>query len=664
MVADLMNGDTDRALVAALGLLDMTDSAQALAALKTALASDNEDVRVRVMKAFELRRDPRANDMLVDALSDQSERIRSAAVSALSQQDIDTLIDPLSAVLLGEDVPELSKQGAARVLKTKRNKQSIGLLIQALADNPDKVRAECAATLAALTSFEFGDDYQTWMDWWKSIEPLSREDLLVVVLQHREAQLAEAKEALKTVKAEAADIWISHLEKRNDRTSTLPLSEAIRAKYPQVRRYAAAELAKIDSEEAARTLADAIKDDSTEVRKEVVSSLGKIGERARFAVAAIAESLLGDPQPTVREAAAAALNAIKDKDSTSALIAALRQDNSPGVRANAAKALGNIAADGAVSVLLTALYKDPEPSVRREAASALGNTKDRTTVPLLAERKNDQDHLVRRAIAKSLGQLGGQEAVSALLDIAKDSDSNVRVAAFDALGLIRDPAALSALIEGMMDPEETVARAAANALEKVLADDLSAYMKVADEHAQSGNKALSARLYEIILRHFAGKTAEQQALRDVKRRLAAIYLEQQKYKEALPLWQEISQQEPTLEALGALARCYEALGNHLDAAKTHLAIVQMEKSDTIPQWERIVENALALKSSGNVDQLRDLLELLDQKAPGLGTPETKAKLQALRQELMPPTPSPTPTPSTTPSPPPATTTPAPTPAAP
>jgi len=653
LAAKLMAGDLDLTLLAALDLLKIENSDEALAALRDALECEEEEVRIKVMKAFELQRDPRANDVLVTALSDQNDRIRGAAVSALSEQRIETLLAPLSQVLLTEDAAELSKQGVARVLKTKRNKQAIFLLIQALKENPENVKAECAAALIALTSFDFGEGYQGWLDWWNSVEKLSREELLEMILQHREEQLAEVKETLKAVEAEVAGLSIKLLEGRSDRTSPALLAEATRAKHPAVRKYAAAELGKIESEEAARILVEAINDESADVRTEIIDSLGKIGEKARLAVAAIGEALLNDPQPVVREAAAAALMAIKDKDSTSSLIDALCQDLSWEVRAKAAKALGNIGATEAVSTLLKALYADPEPAVRREAAWALGQTGDRSTIPMLSDRLVDEDHhLVRRAIAQSLGQLGGKEAASVLMELAGDSDPRVREAAFAALGKTGDPAAVGPLTKGLLDADEKGASAAADALEKVLPDNLNAYLELAEQQTEQGNNSLAARLFEITLRHFADKASEQEKLWDVKRRLAAFFLDEKNYKKALPLYDDLAQHDLTPEALQALALCYEVTGNYLDAAKTHLSMTQIEGSNVASEWEKIAQNAVQLKSSGSTEELRELLNLLYEKAPDLGTPETKATLEALKEELAPSEPSPTPTPSpVSPSPP-------------
>jgi len=668
LVNTLMNGDSDRALLSALTLLDMSDSGQALSALRAALEGDKQEVRMRVMKAFEIRHDPRANDLLVAALSDQSEEIRAAAISALSEQETDTLIAPLSNVLLDQDAPQLAKEAAAKVLGAKRNKQAIQLLIRALEENPEAVKAQSAATLAALTSFDFGQDYRKWTDWWKTIEPLSREQLLEMILLHREQQLAEASSTLKAVKADAADIWISLLESRNDRTAVAPLAKAIQLEYAPVRKYAAGELGKIESEESAKVLADAINDESADVRVEIINSLGRIGEKGRIAVAAISECLITAPQRAVRRAAAAALNAIKDKAAASALIAALRNDEDPDVRANAAKALGNIAAAepantpggiGAVSVLLDALYKDAEPSVRREAALALGKTRDRNTVRLLFNRRDDDDDLVRRAIAQSLGKLGGEEAVSALLELAEDSHPFVREEAFTALGDLGDPAATESLVKGLADSDQDAAAAAADALQKVLADNMSAYLDIAKQQMQSGNRQIAAKLYEVVLGRFATNTSDHQGLWDVKRRLANLLLEEGNCKKAYPLYEELSQHEPTLEVLGGLAACYDSAANHLAAAKTRLRITRLEGADSPSEWAKIVDNALALKSAGKTNELRQLLLFLEDKAPDLGTPETRGTLQALMQELTGPEPSPIPTP--TPPAPPSSPTPTPTP---
>ncbi len=635
----LSEDDPDLTLHAASKLLELPQS-EALAVLRNALAEEGNVARTKIMKAFELQLDPRANDLIAVALSDPAEQVRQAAISALSVQAVETLLPPLSDILLSKENSDVSKAAAARVLSSKRHKESISLLIKAMEQNSGKARTACAAALAQLTSFEFGENVQNWTDWYAAIADLTREQLLEAILKHREEQLTQVREGLKEVQEEAATAFIALLQNQIDRAAAPPLAElakALHSNYPRLRKFAAAELGKINSEDTAKILVDAVNDQNPTVREEALNSLGRIGEKAKSAVEAISQRLLEDTHSTVRAAAAVALEATKDKSASPALIDALYQDNVPDVRAKAAHALGEIAAPGAADALVWALDQDVDPNVRREAAAALGKVGNGKTAQILTEKSNDPDHLVRRAIAQSLGFLKTDESLPALRELAGDIHPLVREAACNSLGSLRNPEATSTLVDHIIDPEEKVAAAARAALEKLLGDDLDAYLRIAD---QSGEERLMAAIYELVLKHFATAQNHQETLLPIRKRLAQILIKQNNYLKATPLFEALAQLSPDAEILHTLVTCYEASARHVEAAKTRLRLVRLEFAPPQEQWQAIVQDAERLLESGRTDELKKLLEHLSAESPDLGTLETKSRLLELKSQFAPPTPTP------------------------
>lgn len=72
---------------------------------------------------------------------------------------------------------------------------------------------------------------------------------------------------------------------------------------------------------------------------------------------------------------------------------------------------------------------DAEPDVRRAAAAALGEIGYPQAVPALAAAVGDSDASVRLAVVEALGRLGGPAVVPALMDALRDPDERVRDAA-------------------------------------------------------------------------------------------------------------------------------------------------------------------------------------------------------------------------------------------
>lgn len=87
---------------------------------------------------------------------------------------------------------------------------------------------------------------------------------------------------------------------------------------------------------------------------------------------ALGAALATDPDPRVREHAAAALGALQGGEGWIPLAHALLKDPDPRVREHASEALGALGQEGARDALFLAVLADPEPRVREHAAEALG----------------------------------------------------------------------------------------------------------------------------------------------------------------------------------------------------------------------------------------------------------------------------------------------------
>ncbi len=154
--------------------------------------------------------------------------------------------------------------------------------------------------------------------------------------------------------------------------------------------------------------------------------------------AAQASRDLSDPDPAVRERAAASL-AAGGTAAVSPLVAALA-DADPFVAGAAAEALARIG-PASVPALVRALGEGNE-EVRVGAAVALGKLGPKASgaVPALSKALSDPTALVRWTAANALGAAGAVSALTALREAVWDRDEDVRRGAALALERI-DPAA-------------------------------------------------------------------------------------------------------------------------------------------------------------------------------------------------------------------------------
>jgi len=91
------------------------------------------------------------------------------------------------------------------------------------------------------------------------------------------------------------------------------------------------------------------------------------------------------------------------------------------------------------------LMGDPDPWVRRAAAAAAGHLGERSHVQMLVTLLRDESFLVRRSAAYALGALRANVAVESLMPALNDDDAGVRRNAAWSLGRIGARTALTQL---------------------------------------------------------------------------------------------------------------------------------------------------------------------------------------------------------------------------
>lgn len=120
----------------------------------------------------------------------------------------------------------------------------------------------------------------------------------------------------------------------------------------------------------------------------------------------------------------------------------LLENPQPAIRTAAAQALGDMG-DGSIVASLTARLQDPAIIVRAATAEALGKLREESAVQALSLALGAQDNFyrgaslwVRRHYVASLGEIGSKEAIPALTRCLDDADAEVvreAVSAFESI---------------------------------------------------------------------------------------------------------------------------------------------------------------------------------------------------------------------------------------
>lgn len=180
-------------------------------------------------------------------------------------------------------------------------------------------------------------------------------------------------------------------------------------------------------------------------------------------------SLVGDPDPVVRDFSIQALAELKSEKAIPAFMSALGDEDSS-VRYDAADALGELRVAEAVDDLIV-LLRDRSGSVRGGAAGALAKIGSAKAIAPLVESLNGEEKYTLCSKIDALGRLRAEKAVPSLVVFLKDDDPMIRQAAAVALANIRSPMAREALTDALDDEDWQVRIYAAEAM-RMISDDI------------------------------------------------------------------------------------------------------------------------------------------------------------------------------------------------
>jgi HEAT repeat protein len=246
----------------------------------------------------------------------------------------------------------------------------------------------------------------------------------------------------------------------SDTSAIAPIADALKDDESEVRVAAAKALGLFQDDRAVPPLVAAIKDRKAEVRAAAILSLRQIGDAT--AIDALVHAL-NDYQHSVRWQAAGALNALGWRPGNNMEFI---------LRAVATAHHEDAAVHGpeAVEVLVNAL-EDRSCPRRHAAAAALGKTGDPRAVAPLENALNDEDSHVRVAAVEALSLIGHPQSATALIGLLADADHHVRATAIEALGRMGDPRVVDHISATLIhDPSWDVRKLSVEALGRVKED--------------------------------------------------------------------------------------------------------------------------------------------------------------------------------------------------
>jgi len=435
-------------------LLGRVGNAKAVPALiETIQATRSEDADVREIALRALARigDPRAVEPLVEALK-QAENWLAPRIADILVRHGDAVVEPMLR-FLQDTTRHPARAWAANILGELKAQRAFPVLVAALKDLDDEVRAKSAGALGKL-----GDRRAvTYL-----LEHLLSDPAPFVRARIAGAlgQFADSEVIDRLVRALGDPAWwvrmrsVEALEQIGP-TAEAPLLVALDDPDPEIRIRAAVGLERLGV--PARIVSEIERGEGTPETEAMLTKFGVAGARELLA------EHLHHSSEAVRRAMISAIRRAERKDLSPELIERAQQDPESAVRADALSALHALGARDAVPSALDALGHADE-RVRAAATGLIGDLGGRELASVIQPRSTDREPLVRAAAARALGlvhAIGAEKEFSRLL---RDPDALVRAAAAEGAAEAGWKGAVPLLLDLLGDASEAVRVSVARAL--------------------------------------------------------------------------------------------------------------------------------------------------------------------------------------------------------
>jgi HEAT repeat protein len=399
-----------------------------------ALSDESWRVRRAAVKGVSQRAAPEAIAALLNSVVEnhQNPSLLNSALQVLASSDVDTF-SPLLELLQGPD-PDLRMQ-AALALGEQRDVRAVDALINALRDDNTNVRYHAIEALGKLEAVE-------------AVGPLcelaeSRDFFLSFVALDALAKIGDARIAPRVVKLLEDELLrepaISLLGQLADETVVAPLTALLNTPGAP---------------------ADLIANALTAISDRYDKQYGEGSYIADLTIREISatgiQNLLDALETPGKEnlrSIALVLGWLKRPAVERALTRLMGRDD---LRDEIVEAL--VRHGPATSELLVAQLAAEDLEIRRAAVVALGRIGDLRATPALLDKLADESLAIEAANA--LARIGDAQAVDGLLDLIGNPDASIRQAAVNALNSIIPPSMAERIIPLLDDPDPNVRESA------------------------------------------------------------------------------------------------------------------------------------------------------------------------------------------------------------
>lgn len=446
-----------------------------------------------------------AESALTVALEDKDAEVRMSAILAIGQITGTPSADPLINALK-DDSPRVRE--IATALLVKMGQPAIAGLSRLMQDEKAELRLMAATILGRIKHAEGVPALVAALD---DKDPAIADLAAQGLAQTGDASIADITPLLLDASVDKRWVATYILSAIGTARTATPLIAALNDRDERIRDLATGALSRV-GKDAVEPLTQAAKNENVEVRLAAINALGGM---ARQDTIPVLHAALKDEDPIVRDAAVAALGNTGSAKAVPALTEAI-QNKDVKVRADAVQALVKLGRDS-LEVLVEA-SKDKDWQVRRVATDGMGLLASPDAVPALNRLLLDEDDRVRSAAALAIAKIGpaARLSISPLINTLKDKSDEVRDAAAFALAklapgndtvipaLIRAlryedvrarvgaanaiarlgplaPSAVFPLITGLKDPEDAVVLASRLALVKLGPEAITGLLKALRE---------------------------------------------------------------------------------------------------------------------------------------------------------------------------------------
>ena len=361
--------------------------------------------------------------LMIEALGDEDEEVRTSAAVALGKWRVKSAIDALVKMRV-RGKPRQVREAALLGLILMRDPALLPYLNRIAMDGNEKDRMRGYALLGIGL---IDDEIST--------------DTLLAFLSPRNAKVRRTLPGSDRKRRDLLCAAICGLAWRKDPAlgdKLLALSRNPRL-LPEVRAYALAVVGKVGAEAPVPALLQVLaRDKSEHLRRSAAVALGTLGAQDAGALAALERSLLVDKDRIVRHFATLSLGKIGGPEAFAILSRYFPQANSEG-RSFFLIAFGLCGEPGAVPALEKVLEAGGNARDRAAAALALGLTRDRKgTEKMRAAFADARDWLLKEATMLGLGLLDDKVSAEPIKDVLQNTrPPSVRSSAALSYSLLR-----------------------------------------------------------------------------------------------------------------------------------------------------------------------------------------------------------------------------------